>query len=197
MLDGRFIIYFGGNGLMEHWIKLRKQRPVFYTRFINEDNLEQINNLSVQSKYWSYFFSIHFFAIGASIFPSIGGFNLENPFSIAFLIMESIPIFFMFIFTYKFLILNWDYNAFKKKYYSFLFAFGYWLLVIIFALIGYLTVKSYYNEENDLIWSPCIWPVIIFYIPLLFIYYAFCKCAFGKCFYKYFDEWLKFHYSKG
>ena len=180
--------------LMKDWFKLKDQEPVFYTRFINEDNLEQINDLSIQSNYYAYLFSIFFCSFGPGILPSIGGFNTKSPFSLTYLVLEFIAFFIMFFFTDKFIQLDKTYHVFKKKYYVYLFSFGYWLLDIIFAVIGYLTTKVV--EQDYLVWNPTLWPIIIFFIPLLIIYHNFCKCACGNCFEKYLDEWARVRHSK-
>ena len=164
---------------------MQNEKQYFYAKFINETNLDAINNIQIQRKYWTYAFSIMLFSLISGTIPTFVGYNFENVFAVSMFTLELLMIFFLLYFSLKFILLERKYKVFKKSYYSFLFISIYFLLAFTFAIVANFTTKFTSNPDTSFYVN--INPIFYFsiFLPLYFVYVIFCYYAFMKCFGKY------------
>lgn len=164
---------------------MKNKYNYFYERFINESRIKAIDDINIQSKFWTYFFSIALFSIVSVTFPTFVGFNFDNIFAICIFCFDVIMYFLLTYFSIKFIILDNKYKIFKKKTYAIGFCLGFFLLSIIFTTIACFTTEFVSNADNsfNININPAFY--LFIFIPLFFGYLIFCYYAFMKCFGKY------------
>lgn len=163
----------------------KNNKPRFYHKFVNEDNLKAIGDASIQKKFALYSIYVEFCSACAGTQPSFFGFNPKSDFSVLLSISPLIFFILTFYYTIKFILLDKKYKVFKKRYYAFLFTSIYCLLSIIFAIVGCLVTKVTTNEHITYLADVNLFPVICIYLPLYISYMIFCTYAYDKCFVKY------------
>ena len=161
------------------------KKELFYTKFIDENNLININNKKIQIKYWVNTFLISFFSLAIATFPTFVGYNFEIILSIVFFCIDMIFLFFLFYYCIKFIKLDDKYHVFKKKRYLFLLEIPFIILGLSFLVAAIFTVN--YTIYSDGSFSVHLNPAYYFFIfiPLFLIHLFFSYYAFMKCFSKY------------
>lgn len=164
---------------------MKSKSNCFYTNFLNETNFINIGNIEIQRKFWVYFFSIPVFSIACTTFPAFVGFNFSNVFSICMFCWDMLMYFLLIFFTIKFILLERKYFIFKRKYYSYLFCFGFILLSVIFTVLAAFITEFISGTDGS--FHVNINPACYFliFIPLFFSFLSFCYYAFMQCFGKY------------
>jgi len=182
LLDGKFIIFSGGNRSTGIFNMEKKE---FYNNFVNEQNLINIKDSKIQFKFISYFFALVIFSITSGAIPQFVGYNFENAFAITFFVFIVSFLSLSFVFSFKLVFLDKKYGVFNKRIYSILFPFIFVFLSIIFIVISVFTTKftNYSDGSFSISFNPFVFFII--YLPLFLGYLSFCYCAFLKCFAKY------------
>ena len=164
---------------------MQNKTDCFYDRFVNENCLSSIDNISIQRKYWVYSFSIALFCLASATFPTFIGYNFENVFAICMFVFELIMFSFLLYFSVRLIVLDRKYRVFRRRYYSLLFSTGYFSLSLTFAIVANFTAEfvSYPDASFSVNLNPIFYLVI--FIPLFITYLVFCYYAFMKCFGKY------------
>ena len=182
---GNLLHLLVGFSLKDYWFKLGKKRPPFYNRFVNESNLQKIDDPSIQSEFWTKSSFVIIFSIASAIFPTMGGFMFTYE-SLLIMFFELISFICMITASIDFVHLDEKYHVFRNKNYAFIFCSIYCLLTFAFIIEGYLTTKVELRMELDyFVWNFTLWPLLLIYLPLLIIYIIFCYYAFNRCFIKY------------
>lgn len=164
---------------------MQDRKPAFYDRFVSEINLDAINDILIQRKYWINSFSIALLCLISGTIPTFTGYNFENPFAICMLVWELLMLCFLVCFSIKFVLLDKKYKVFRKRYYALLFSSIYCLLAFVFAFVAHFTAKfiSYPDASFSVNFNPMFYFSI--FLPIFFGYVIFCYYAFMKCFGKY------------
>lgn len=164
---------------------MKETKDLFYNRFVNEENLKNINDFLIQRQFRVCSFSMFIFCFCAGAFPTFVGYNFTNPFALVWFGMDMVMYFFLFYFTIKFIRLNKKYNVFNKKWYCWIFSSIFIILSLLMSITAIFTVKfiagsdeSFYIENNPMFF-------FFLFLPLYIGYLFFCYYAFEKCFAKY------------
>lgn len=163
---------------------MSKENP-FYNKFINEENIKNIENPKIQARYWAYSFSIALFSLCGPTFPTFVGYNFENSFAISMFCWDMFMYFWLVYFSIKFIKLDDSYHVFKRKKDLIIFILIYFVLSISFSIAAIFTATftSYPDTSFIVDLNPCYYFFI--FLPLYFSYIIFCFYAFMKCFGKY------------
>ena len=164
---------------------MQRQDSHFYDKFVNEDNLNGINDISIQRKYWVYSFSVALFSLASGTFPTFVGYNFENVFAICMFVWELMMFFWLFYFSARLVLLDRKYLVFRKKCYPLFFPLCYFVLSVIFAIVAKFTTAfiSYPDTSFSVRFNPAFYFLI--FLPIYFGYLMFCYYAFMRCFGKY------------
>lgn len=164
---------------------MENEKSYFYEKFVNEDNLKQINDITIQRKFWVYAFCMMLFALAAPTFPAFVGYNFENVFAVCMFIWEMAMFASFLYFSLRFLLLDRKYSVFKKRWHAPSFCLGFLALSVAFAIAANFTAT--FTSNPDTSFSVSVNPAFYFliFLPLYFAYVVFCYYAFMKCFGKY------------
>lgn len=163
-----------------------KNRSVFfYDRFVNEESLKQINDISISRKFWVYGLSTMMFSMVVGTLPTFIGYNFENVFAIGMFVWEMLMFGLLLYFSVRLVLLDRRYSAFKKRWHAPIFCLGFLALSVGFAIVAIFTTTFTHNPDTS--FSVSINPAFYFliFLPLYFAYVIFCYYAFMKCFAKY------------
>lgn len=163
---------------------MSKENP-FYNKFINEENIKDINNPKIQGKFVFYCGSISFLTLACPTYPTLCGYNFENPVPIIISIIDLINYFFLFTSCIKLVLLDRTYRAFKKKTYLVLYILIYLILSIAFSIAAIFTTKFTAYPNYSFVVDMNMRYYFLIFIPLYFIHTLFSGYAFTKCFAKY------------
>lgn len=164
---------------------MASQNAYFYEKFVNEENLRQIDNLSTQRKFWIYAFCMMLFSLAAPTFPTFVGYNFENAFAIGMFAWEMAMFAAFLYFSVRLILIDRKYSVFKKRWQAPIFCLGFLILSVVFAISANFTAT--FTSNPDTSFSVSLNPAFYFlvFLPLYFAYLIFCYYAFMKCFGKY------------
>lgn len=172
---------------------LNNKKEPFYSKFINEDILKNIEDEDIQNKFSYYHYSITVLTGCSCFLPFFVGFNMENLVCIIFNIGDFICYFFLAYFSIKFLILVNKYKVYKNIIHAYLFVIINILLSVTFSLVAYftteVTVESFYLMSAKF----NLGLFILIFLPLEISYMIYTYYSSLKCFVKYSKMYKKIH----
>ena len=164
--------------------KTFKKEP-FYSKFVTEENLANINCVKTRRKYFNYTFAISVFTMLPSLFATFIGFNFTHLFPliifVEMIISEAIAIFLLI----KLYLLDSHYHVFKKALYFWLLYLGFFVIGICACICAGFNTNFIGNDDGSfkVVFNPAYFFFIFF--PIYCAYIIFCYYAFMKCFVKY------------
>ena len=105
------------------------QKEPFYSKFVNDDNLSQIEDSKIKRKYFSKTYVIAVFAMLPSLYATFIGFNFTHLFSIIIFVMAVISEVVAIAALIKLYLIDSEHHVFRRKLY-------FWLFYLAFFAIG-------------------------------------------------------------
>lgn len=161
------------------------QKEPFYSKFVNDDNLSQIEDSKIKRKYFSKTYVIAVFAMLPSLYATFIGFNFTHLFSIIIFVMAVISEVVAIAALIKLYLIDSEHHVFRRKLYFWLFYLAFFAIGIGACICAAFNTKFIGNDDGSfrVVFNPAYFFFIFF--PIYLGYMLFCYYSFLKCFVKY------------
>ena len=181
-----FIIYLIGDG----WMNI-SNKPHFYNKFINEENLKNINEGKIQKQFFNKTFLFYILSMTPIVEATFIGISFTHKFGFLIFIWCVVTELFALIVFLLLLKLEKQYSIFKKRLYFYLFYLSFVVISIagIICAIFNTTYTSLIYDGFEVRFNPVYF--FFLFLPLLLGDVIFSYYAYLKCFLLYAHEYYK------
>lgn len=162
-----------------------KTKNHFYDKFVNEENLKNIDDAYIRGK-----FQINFWMIPIFLLVCIGAFthqtyNLMRVSTAFSFVVAFVSLYIVVSCVVGIIRRDKKYHVFNKHWHLIVFLLVYFALAVALCMFSFLTAEYSTDDNGLVVMTINVAPYYIFFIPLTIGYTIFCYFAYGKCFGKY------------
>ena len=166
-------------------------KPRFYNKFINEENLKNINEGKIQKQFFNKTFAFYVFSTLPMFEATFIGISFTHKFGIATFVSCILTELFAFLIFLSLLKLEKQYSVFKKRLYFYLFYLSFFVISISGSICAYFhtTYIPLLYEGFEVRYNPVYF--LFLFLPLFLVDVIFSYYAYLKCFLLYAHEYYK------